>query len=137
MFGGRFFSTFSRKYTLSPVRMISPVFFSFTVIIWLPGVCATQRFTIDRAVAEDVVVAAQLDHVHRVGLVVVGLAQRQIVAEDVRAAGAVLGPERVLDLVLLDDDRRLRELGGVAAMVQVHVAQHDVLDVVRRSRRSS
>ena len=22
------------------------MFFSFTVIIWLPGVCATQRFTI-------------------------------------------------------------------------------------------
>jgi len=37
--------------------MMRPVFFSFTVIIWLPGVCATQRLTTTEPVAEQVQVA--------------------------------------------------------------------------------
>src|SRR5438132_324738 len=52
------------------------------------------------------------------------------VTGDVAAGGAGLGPEGVPDLVLLHDQRRVRELRDVAAVVQVHVTDDDVLDVV-------
>jgi len=37
--------TFSAKYTLSLVRITVPVLGRRTIIIWLPGVWPTQRFT--------------------------------------------------------------------------------------------
>src|SRR5438132_225630 len=87
----------------------------------------------DAAVAEYVQVALELLHLELVGegLAEV-IAEAGDVSRDVRTGRARLGPGGVLHLVLLHEERRLRELADVPAVVEVHVADRDVHDVVRR-----
>src|SRR2546427_574966 len=88
----------------------------------------------DAIIGEEINIALELEHLplrivrhHRAR----GRPEEHEVAGDVAAGGAGLGPEGVPDLVLLHDQRRVRELRDVAAVVQVHVTDDDVLDVVR------
>src|SRR5712691_1948462 len=88
----------------------------------------------DAIIGKEIHIALELEHLplrvvrhHRAR----GRPEEHEVAGDVAAGGAGLGPEGVPDLVLLHDQRRVRELRDVAAVVQVHVTDDDVLDVVR------
>ena len=84
----------------------------------------------ERAVSKQVEIAVELQHLHRVRAWCHVPAQRQDVAENVIGAGPGLRPEKVLNLALLHDEGRLRELGDVAAVVEVEVAHNDVGDIV-------
>ena len=85
----------------------------------------------DAVVREEIQITVELDHGvlvrHHLTRVV---AQHHEVTGDVVLGRAGLPPEGVLDLVLLKDDGRLRELAHVSAVVQVHVADDHVLEVV-------
>ena len=85
------------------------------------------------AVAEQIQVALELIHLERVGQRLAEVvAQARDVARDVRARRSRFRPGRVLHLVPLHEEGRVGELADVAAVVEVHVADGDVLDVVRR-----
>ena len=87
---------------------------------------------VDAVVAEQIEIAVKFD-----GLVLAGHAAADAVAQH----GEIVGdeerriswrrPERVLDLVALEYERRVEELADIAGMVDVEMPEHDIFDVGR------
>ena len=97
----------------------------------LPGVWPAPED--DAAITEDVQVAGELIHLELVGLRLAEVApQAGHVARNEVAGRPRLGPGRALHLVPLHENDRLGELADVPAVVEMHVANRHVLDVVRR-----
>src|SRR5215470_903194 len=85
------------------------------------------------AVAEHVHVALELVHLELVGERLAEVVpEAGHVTRDVGARGPRLRPGRVLHLGFLHEEGGLRELADVPAVVEVHVADRDVLDVIGR-----
>src|SRR5438552_575765 len=85
---------------------------------------------VDAVVAEQIEIAVKFD-----GLVLAGHAAADAVAQH----GEVVGdeerriswrrPERVLDLVALEYERRVEELADIAGVIDMEVSEHDIFDV--------
>src|SRR5439155_10793382 len=87
----------------------------------------------DAAVAEYIQVTRQLLHLELVWERLAEVVpEARDVARDVGVGRPRLGPGRVLHLVSLDEEDRLRELADIPAVIEVHMADGHVFDVIRR-----